>query len=100
MVERFFPTDYVSYLIEDEDKPWVEALQAIDERRDKRQLIELLRSKTPMSESARWHIADFIDRYKIATLASRGGRTTPSYDYPPAQQKLERAKRYYEYFVF
>ena len=101
MVERYFPTNYAPSQIEEEDEPWVEALRAIDDdkRRDKRRLLELLRNSTPMSETARWHLADLINRYKIAAQANRGGKITPSYDYPPAQQKLVRAERYYESFL-
>jgi len=98
MVERYFGKHYASNLIKDEDVPWVKALKAIDKRRDKGPLLKLLRNKTPMSETARWHLADLINRYKIDKQANRGGKTTPSYDYPPAQLKLVRAKRYYDNF--
>jgi hypothetical protein len=96
--ERYFPRN-ASHQVDEEDTLWVTALQAIDKEGSKELLLKLLRDNTPMSPSASWHLADLLDRYKIATQANKGGKKTPSYDLPPAQIKLERAKRYYLHFV-
>lgn len=98
MVQRYFPKD-TSHLVSEEDSAWVEALRAVDESGDKVPLLELLVGDTPISPSARWHLADLLDRYKLATQASRGRKRTPSYDLPPAQIKLERARRYHEHLI-
>jgi hypothetical protein len=98
MVERYFGRDAYRKIhpIEEQDKPWVEALEAVDSGANKGPLLELLCGESPLSSSARWHLADLLDRYKLARR--RGKPRTPSYDLPPALQKLERGKLYYQYF--
>jgi hypothetical protein len=68
---------------------WLSALLDIDKRGNKKRLLQLLRSKTPIPAEARWHVADLLERYELRR--PRGGRTTPSYDRSPAETLLEAA---------
>jgi hypothetical protein len=69
--------------------PWISALLAIDEDRNKKPLVDLLTSHTRLPRAARWHIADLLKRYELTR--PRGGRSTPSYDLSPAETKLRWA---------
>jgi len=40
--------------------PWISALLAIDEDRNKKPLVDLLTSHTRLPRAARWHIADLL----------------------------------------
>jgi hypothetical protein len=55
---------------------WVDALEDLDDRGDKRQLIALLRSKYPMLDEARDFLADLIER---GVAKPPGKPRTPKY---------------------
>src|SRR5437016_5745242 len=76
----------------DGSEPWIRALQDIDRHDDKTGLVELLKSKQPMSDKVRWHVADLLERYQLKLMhGGRGGRRTPSYDYSPTEAQLKAA---------
>jgi hypothetical protein len=59
-------------------QPWINALVAIDARRDNTDLVALLKSDKTIPGHARWHIADLLERHQLTRR--RGGQATPSYD--------------------
>jgi hypothetical protein len=73
-----------------ETQPWIDALIAVDRRKDKTALINLLRSQEPCPADARWHVADLLSRYKL--VRSHGGRATPSYDRSEMESRKEWAR--------
>jgi hypothetical protein len=99
MVERYIPENEHLWIEDEVLRAWIDALIAIDHRGDKKPLIDLLRANTEMNKSAAWHLADFLARHNLTKLQNRGGKRTPSYDYPPALSKLIRAQKYYERYV-
>jgi hypothetical protein len=73
---------------DDRNRPWYEAFAAIDRKRNKQPLLDLLRSKKP-TEVACWHLADLLDRHQLRK--KRGAQTTPAYDRTPREAFLEMA---------
>ena len=67
-------------------QPWIDALLVLDRRGDKRPLLALLKSDTPIPALARSYMADLLERYTLKR--PRGGRRTPAYDYSLAERKL------------
>jgi hypothetical protein len=61
--------------------PWIAAFRDIDnaEKRDPRQLVDLLRSKYPMNDAARTYLADLIERLVVG---SPGTQKIPAYTEP------------------
>ena len=98
MVERYIvesPKDFVGGVLQ----KWIQALDAIVERADKRPLITLLQKNTPMPWPAPWYLAELLELYNLTKRQSRGRKMVLSYDDPPALRKLNRAKRYYEQYA-
>jgi hypothetical protein len=76
-----------------EGQEWIEAIEAIDVKRDKSKLIGLLRSDSPLSRSARHYLADMLERYQLKR--PRGKQRTPAYDRSDAEAMLLLAKEAY-----
>jgi hypothetical protein len=73
-------------------QPWIDALRAIDQRGDKSELVELLKSDVTIPADARQHLADLLERHNLKLRqGGRGGRTTPSYDLPHGVVQLDYA---------
>jgi hypothetical protein len=70
--------------------PWIAAFRDIDnaEKRDPRQLVDLLRSKYPMNDAARTYLADLIERQVVR---SPGTQKIPAYTESPADQAKIKA---------
>ena len=75
--------------IDRNDEPWLDALQAIDQRNDNKPLLDLLRSDRPLSKRSRFFLADLIERYQFKKR--RGRPPTPAYDLTDAEVRLEQA---------
>jgi hypothetical protein len=68
---------------------WYRALEELDKKGDKRQLVSLLRSGRP-SDVVSFHIADLLERYDLGK--KRGRPRVPSYDMSDAERKVLRMK--------
>lgn len=69
--------------------PWVNALEDLDDRGDKRQLIALLRSKYPLLDEARDFLANLIER---GVARPPGKPRTPRYRASDAETVLVFAR--------
>jgi hypothetical protein len=68
---------------EDIDRFWYQALEELDKKGNKRQLVSLLRSGRP-SDVVSFHIADLLERYELRK--KRGRPRVPSYDMSDAER--------------
>ena len=79
---------------------WVAAIEVLDTKDDKKPLLNLLRSKAPLSDDVRWFIADLLERYDL-NRNKRGRPRTPAYDRTESDAMMElgieRVGRYMEY---
>jgi hypothetical protein len=66
--------------------PWVDALEAIDKRGDKKPLLDLLESDYDLPPRARIFLADLIERYQLKLPPHRP--RTPAYDMTDADAML------------
>jgi len=71
---------------------WSEALAAIDARRDALPLIAILESDTPMTRTARRHVADMLRRHQLKRKP--GGQATPAYAVSRQDAKMVLARKY------
>lgn len=70
----------------EKDLAWYETLEAIDKRCDKQPLLRLLRSKFPMSQTVREHLANLLERHDLKAVKRGKGRPrTASYDLTPVR---------------
>ena len=86
------------------DFDWIEALERIDKsvdpttkKADVEPLASLLRSQAELTQVARHHIADFLQRYNLTRLSHRP--RTPGYDRSLADRPLEWADRKVQEFI-
>ncbi len=76
MVSRYRGTRWPA--IGNRERPWIEALEAIDSGGEKRPLVKLLKSNKSIPKAAKWHIADLLERYQLKRHP--GKQATPSYE--------------------
>jgi len=67
-----------------DDDPWVDALQCLDEQRDKTKLVDLLRSNQTLPPYSRRIIADLIERHQLRQ--NPGRPRTPLYNRSKADE--------------
>jgi hypothetical protein len=80
--------------------PWVKALKAIDRLPrggqdidlKGHQLIELLRSDTPLDRDSRWYLADMLERYRLKRR--RGKQQKPNFEFSSLDWAKETARNY------
>jgi hypothetical protein len=68
---------------------WYQALEELDKKGDKRQLVSLLRSGRP-SDVISFHIADLLERHELGK--KRGRPRVPSYDMSDAERNVLRMR--------
>src|SRR5689334_948178 len=66
--------------------PWIAALEAIDKRDDKTQLLDLLNSDDDFPQAARFYLADLLDRYQLRRKPH--GQATPAYTRSEVEKTL------------
>lgn len=70
---------------------WVDALEEIDKKDDKKSLLALLRSNLELTPDARWFLADLLERYDLRR--PNHSPRVPAYDRSPAESIIFNAKR-------
>jgi hypothetical protein len=76
MVPRYRGTRWP--IIGNRERPWIEALEAIDSRGETKPLVKLLKSNKSIPKGAKWHIADLLERHQLKRHP--GKQATPSYE--------------------
>jgi hypothetical protein len=70
--------------------PWIDALEQIDRRGEKKPLVALLRSERELPRDAREYLADLFERRDLKNPANRPRQ--PAYDRSKAESRLALAK--------
>jgi hypothetical protein len=88
---RDFP--WLRELVGREAEKWIDAVEAIDLRGDKKPLLELLKSDQPLPKAARRLLADLLTRYQLKRRRSRP--QVPIYMLTKQTIALQKAKKRY-----
>jgi len=89
-------TDYawLADLVGTDAEPWINAVEAIDQRGDKKELLELLTSERPIPRPARLVLTDMLARYQLKPR--RGRQQIAAYMLTRRDAALRKAHAHYK----
>ncbi len=77
---------YMSFGLDAVTVQWIEAMWLIDNEKSAEKLVNMLKSNSPLTETARLLLADLIERHKFTRRP--GNQRTPAYDFDEIEQQI------------